>query len=380
MVIDHVRKLDEGRAWIEIDLGALAHNVAALRSHLPVGCRLMAVVKADAYGHGMERVAARLRQDGIDSFAVATVAEGVQLRKSMREGKILVLGYTAPKDAGLLKEHNLSQLVVDGAYARALCAVNHDICVHIAIDTGMHRLGIEASDLAEIEMVFGFDNLIVEGVATHLASPDSLDACDVEFTNLQAARFFSVVEALNNKGYNTGALHVQASYGIYNFPDMKCDYARAGIALYGVMSQDAGISVPTGLKPVLSLRAQVAQVRWIGSGESVSYGRTFTTDKPMKLATVSIGYADGIPRNMSGNGGKCIVHGKKAPVVGRICMDLLMIDATGIDDIKQGDVATLIGRDGGEEMRCEDVAAACGTITNEILCRMGSRLPRVYFD
>ena len=380
MITEHVGASYDGRAWIEIDLGALAHNAAELRSRLPAGCRLMAVVKADAYGHGAERIAARLRKEGIDSFAVATVAEGVQLRKSMREGKILVLGYTAPKDAGLLNEYNLSQLVVDSSYAAELNATNYDICVHIAIDTGMHRLGIESSELAKIERVFGFKNLTVEGVATHLASSDSLDAGDVEFSNLQASRFFSVVEALNKKGYDTGSLHIQASYGIYNFPEVKCDYARAGIALYGVMSHDTGISVPTGLKPVLSLRALIAQVRWIGAGESVSYGRTFTTDKPMKLATVSIGYADGIPRNMSGNGGKCIVHGKKALIVGRICMDLLMIDVTGIDDVKQGDVATFIGRDDEEEIRCEDVAAACGTITNEILCRMGNRLPRVYFD
>jgi serine/alanine racemase len=367
------------RAWVEIDLNALAFNVADIRSKIPGTCELMAVVKADAYGHGVEKVAERLQQEGVKTFAVATVLEGIKLRECVPDGEILVLGYTQPKDAGFLVDHKLSQLVVDGAHAGLLDDTGHKLRVHIAIDTGMHRLGVEPSNFTEIESIFNLSNLTVEGIATHLASPDSLEANDVEFTNAQMEKFYSVVEALRCKGYDVGKLHAQSSYGIYNYPDIECDYVRPGIMLFGVQSQDDDTRVRTNLCPVLSLKATIAQVRWIGAGESVSYGRLYTADKPIKLATVGIGYADGIPRQMTGNGGKAIVNGRKVPIIGRICMDLLMLDVTEVDNVNAGDVATFIGKDGNEEIRCEEVAAAAGTITNDILCRLGTRLPKIYF-
>jgi len=373
-----VPQSERGRAWIEIDLDALTRNTVELRSRLPRGCELMAIVKTDAYGHGAEMVAARLQADGVESFAVATAGEGASLRDSGITGNILVLGYTQPCDAGLLDTYKLSQLVFDAAYAKALDETGHKLSAHIAIDSGMHRLGLEASNLADIESVYSCANLTVEGVATHLASSDSLDADDVKFTETQMRRFLATVNALKGKGYSVGKIHAQASYGIYNFPELKLDYARVGIALFGVMSHDGDTRIKPNLHPVMSLRALVAQVRWIGAGESVSYGRTFTTDKPMKLATVSIGYADGIPRQMSGNGGVCLIRGRKAPIIGRICMDMLMADVTEVDGVATGDVATLIGKDGGEEIRCEDVAAASGTISNDIVSRIGGRLPKVH--
>jgi serine/alanine racemase len=191
-------------------------------------------------------------------------------------------------------------------------------------------------------------------------------------------KFYSVVEALKEKGYDVGKQHAQSSYGIYNYPELKCDYVRPGIVLFGVQSQDDETKVKTELCPVLSLKATIAQVRWIGAGESVSYGRLYTAKQPIKLATVGIGYADGIPRQMTGNGGMCIVNGRKVPIIGRICMDLLMLDVTDVDHVQAGDIATFIGKDGNEEIRCEEVAAAAGTITNDILCRLGTRLPKVY--
>ena len=373
-----LRPSDKGRAWIEIDLEALAFNAAQLRAQLPLGCRLMAVVKTDAYGHGAERVAERLQAEGIDSFAVATVCEGVRLREKGLKGDILVLGYTHPVDAAFLSDFRLTQLIVDGVHAEALDHTGFKMHVHIAIDTGMHSEGIQATDVEGIESVFSRKNLIIEGVSTHFASADSLGDDDAGFTKIQAERFFSIVNDLKNKGYDVGKLHAQASYGLYNYPEIRCDYVRAGIGLYGVMSHDGDTKTKPVLKPVLSLRALVSQVRWIGAGESVSYGRTFTAAKPLKLATVCIGYADGMPRNMSGNNGVCIVNGRLAPIVGRICMDLLMADVTNVDTVSPGDIVTLIGKDGGNQVRCEDVARASGTITNEILSRLGSRLPRVY--
>ncbi|MCL2124539.1 MAG: alanine racemase [Oscillospiraceae bacterium] len=404
------------RAWVEIDLDALAKNAELVRSRLPRGCELMAVVKADAYGHGAEPVAARLQDEGVSTFAVATVDEGLSLRKSGIIGEIFVLGYTHPGSAALLKEHDFVQLIFDGAHAAALDAAGYAIRVHISIDTGMHREGIGAANISEIESVFKCANLSVEGVGTHLASADSLAADDVMFTNGQVERFYETVDVLKGRGYDVGKLHIQASYGMLNHPGIECDYIRSGIGLYGVKSHDGDVAVRLPLVPVLSLRAIVAQVREIGSGESVSYGRIFTASRPTRLATICIGYADGVPRHMSGNGGEVIIRGVRAPIVGRVCMDMLMADVTDIglvatgdvsgagagadvggDDagavggtslvagdfagvglVAAGDVATLIGRDGNDVIRCEDFARASGTISNEILCRLGSRLPRIF--
>jgi len=369
---------DHGRAWAEIDLDALAFNAAQLRALLPDGCKLMAVVKTDAYGHGLERIAMRLRREGLDCFAVATVGEGIRLRECGVDGEILVLGYTHPDDAGLLSAFDLTQLVADGAHAGALDKANYQINVQIAIDTGMHRLGIEPENFTEIESVYACRNLHVSGVATHLATSDSLEPEDIEFTNEQIDRFSAVTDKLKSKGYDVGVKHAQASYGLSNHCGLKYDFVRVGIMLYGVMSNDDQTLIKPALRPVLSLKAVVAQVRWIGAGQTVSYGRSFTTGKAMRLATVCIGYADGIPRQMSGKGGMCIIRGRRVPIVGRICMDFLMVDVTDVDSVQAGDIATLIGEDGAEVIRCEELAAASGTVTNDILCRLGSRVGRLY--
>ena len=372
------KPLERGRAWIEVDLDALAFNLADIRSNIPDGCQVMAIIKSNAYGHGIKQVTERLVIEGVHAFAVATVVEGVQLREYIPDEEILVLGYTSPMDARYLSINKLAQLVVDGTHAKALNDAGHTLRVHIAVDTGMHRLGMEPTCFAEIENIFSYENLIVEGIATHLASPDSLNEDDINFTNAQMEKFFTVVRKLKDKGHNVGKLHAQSSYGIFNYPGIKCDYVRPGIMLYGVQSQNDDTKIKTKLHPMLSLRASIAQVKWIGAGESVSYGRLYTTDKPTKIATVNIGYADGLPRQMTGNGGKSIVNGQKVSIIGRICMDMIMLDVTDIENVEAGDVATIIGKDGNEEIRCEEVAAAAGTITNDILSGLSERLPRIY--
>ena len=373
-----VTPYERGRAWVEIDLNALAKNLADIRSKLPANCEIMAVVKADAYGHGITRVAERMIYEGIRTFAVATVAEGVELREIVTDETILVLGYTHQEDVYLLSEYKLTQLVVDGAYAGKLNDAGYELKVHIAIDTGMHRLGIEPSNFDEIESIFCKSNLVVEGVATHLSSPDSFLEEDIDFTNKQMDKFAQVVKSLIEKGYNVGKLHAQSSYGIYNYPEIQCDYARPGIMLYGVKSQNDTTKVKTELHPVLTLKAVIAQVRWIGAGESVSYSRTYTVDRPTKIATVSIGYADGIPRQISGNGGNGLVSGHKVPIIGRVCMDMIILDVTGVEHVGAGDIVTLIGKDKDEQIRAEDVAEAAGTITNDLLSGLSKRLPRIY--
>ncbi|MCL2663572.1 MAG: serine racemase VanT catalytic subunit [Oscillospiraceae bacterium] len=368
----------QGRAWIEIDLDALAHNIADIRSKIPKSTGIMAVVKANAYGHGVEKVAERMICEGVKAFAVTSVVEGVQLREVAPDSTILVMGYTHPGDARWLYECNLSQLVVDDIYAKALNDTGYNLRVHVAIDTGMNRLGVESSNFEEVEKVFKYADLTVEGIATHLSSPDGQNDSDTGVTRMQIESFMTVVCRLKEKGYNVGKLHAMSSYGIFNYPEFNYDYVRPGIMLYGVHSIDDKTKVKTELRPVLSLKAIVAQVRRIKAGESVSYGRTFTAEKPMKIATVSIGYADGFPRQISGNGGMGIVNGIKAPVVGRVCMDMIMLDVTAIEQIKAGDTVTLIGKDGNEEIRCEEVAKTAGTITNDILSGLSSRLPRIY--
>lgn len=366
-----------GRAWIEISRGALCYNAAALQALLPPSCRLMAVVKADAYGHGAATVAGILEKTGVRTFAVATLGEGIALRRHGIKGDVLILGYTGPSDAGCLKRYRLIQTIVDGAYARALNDTGVSLDVHIKLDTGMHRLGVDSGDLAEIESIFACSRLRVKGMFTHLSEADSLSVEGMDHTLGQISRFIDTVNTLRARGYEVGSLHIQESYGILNYPELPCDFARAGIALYGVLCKNDETHLKPELQPVLSLKARIAEVKQIRKGDAVSYARSFVAAADMKIAAVTIGYADGIPRNPVYRDGYVLVSGRKAPIIGLICMDALMIDVTGIENVRPGDVVTLIGRDGGEIIRCEDVAESCGTITNELLSRLGPRLPRL---
>ena len=365
------------RAWAEIDLAALKHNAAQLQSVLPEQCRLMAVVKANAYGHDDTVVARTLNQCGIQAFAVATLEEGIHLRKNGIIGEILILGYTNSQNINCLVRYRLTQTVLDNAYARALNAGGKKVRVHLKIDTGMHRLGIAYKDLAGIESIFNLKNLIVTGVFSHLCVSDSLTEEAVSFTNTQVKRFHEVIGFLEKKGYSAGKIHIQSSYGVLNYPALSFAYARAGIVLYGVLSRSGKTRIQLDLQPVLAVKARIACVKQITAGESVSYGKEFTAKTDMTIATVTIGYADGIPSNYSEAGAHVLLHSQRAPIIGRICMDQLTIDVSHIDEAKPDDVVTLIGTDGNEQIRCEEVAEKCGIITNELLSRLGCRLNRV---
>ena len=369
---------DTGRAWVEINLGAIANNARELGALLHKDCEFMAVVKANAYGHGDEKVALHLQSEGVKAFGVATLGEAIRIRKAGVTGEILIFGYTHPDDAWLLNQFSLTQVVLNGAHAQALNATGQKINVHIGVDSGMHRVGIAPSSAAEFESVYKCENLTVTGMGTHCSSSDGRDESDIAFTKRQIEQFNAAVDLVKSMGYNPGKVHFQASFGIVNYPGLPYDYARAGIMLYGVKSDNVDIATNPNLIPAMAIKARIAQVHWIEAGEGVSYGRSYYTDKRTKLATLAIGYADGIPRQMSGNGGLCIVHGQKAPIVGRICMDMLMVDVTNIENVAAGDVVTLLGKDGGEEIRCEDFSEASNSITDDILSRIGTRLPKVY--
>lgn len=378
-LVNEIPEFSCGRAWIELDGAALRYNISSLAAELPEHCELMPAVKAEAYGHGAVLISKELNQIGIQAFCVAAVAEGVQLRKNKIKGEILVLGYTHPEDFHLLCQYHLTQTVVDYPYACLLNEYGKTISVHIGIDTGMHRLGEPWENMEQIYEIFEMENLRIEGMFTHLSADDTMSPEDQEFTNAQIHDFYQVVGKLKEQGYPCPKLHLQASYGIVNYPDTAEDYARVGIALYGVLStreDTEACRIP--LKPVLSLKVRVASVRNVHSGEAVGYGRQFIAEHEMKIATLAIGYADGLPRTLSNGVGEVLVKGYRVPIIGRICMDQTMIDVTGIPDVQAGDIAVIIGTSGEEEITACDIAEQTGTISNEILSRLGSRLERIW--
>jgi len=373
------RRNQTSRAWAEINLANLGHNVQALREAMPDACALMAVVKGNAYGHGDVEVARHLNQMGISAFAVAAIDEGIRLRKHGVSGSILILGYTMPERATELARYHLSQTVADRDHAQRLNAVGKRISVHIKVDTGMHRLGESCDHVSEIASIFGCGNLSIDGVFTHLSDSDSMKPESIALTDRQVRNFYRLLEALRQQGLTLPKAHIQSSYGLLNYPDLQRDYARVGIALYGALSSpDDETKLELDLRPVLSLRARVALVRTVTAGESIGYARQFITERDTRIAVLTIGYGDGVPRSLSGGKGRVLIHGCPAPIIGRVCMDQLMVDVTELPDVERGDVATLIGRDGSAGITVEQAAADAGTIANELLSRLGSRVERVF--
>ena len=369
-----LRPRPDGRAWRELDAGALRHNAKILQEAAGPGCRLMAVVKADAYGHGAKPVCRILQKAGVRDYAVACLTEGIALRKAGIRGGILILGWTAPDQAPLLARWRLTQTVASVEHGQALAAQGCRVRVQLALDTGMHRLGIPAEDAEAIAALYRLPGLRVEGIFSHLGVSDSLTPEDEACTRRQAADLAAAAERLRQAGIDPGRVHLLASYGIWNYPEYHFDLVRAGIALYGVGSDDSPTRRALPLRPVLSLRARVAAVRLLAPGETAGYGRAFTAKRPTRLAVVAIGYADGLPRSLPRQGGRVLVRGASCPMVGRMCMDQLLVDVTDAPNAAPGDVATLLGTDGSAAIRAEELAARCGTITNELLSRLGSRL------
>ena len=368
----------QDRSWIEIDSDNLKHNVTALQEAMPVGCELMAVVKAEAYGHGAFEVSAYLNKMGIKSFAVATIDEGIELRKYGIVGEILILGYTNPALAKELHKYDLTQTLINYDYSRLLNKQGYNIKAHIKIDTGMHRLGFEVADEADVLKVFKLNNLSICGIYTHLCIAESLKSSDVEFTHSQIDGFYDLLNHLSGQEVNPPKTHIQSSYGLLNYPELKCHWARIGIALYGVLSsKNDKTNRQPDLRPVLSLKSQIVLIKDIPKGASVGYDRQFIAERNSRIAILPIGYADGFPRSLSCGNGNVLIHGCRAPIIGRICMDQLTVDITDIPEADVGDIVTLIGKDEQAEISAEEVAENMDSITNELLSRMGSRLKMI---
>lgn len=365
------------RAWIELDQDSLRHNVNEFRNAMRPGCELMAVMKAEAYGHGMYEAAVCVSRMGVNAFAVASVEEGIRLRRFGISGEILILGYTDPERAKELCRYDLTQTLIDYPYARLLNQQHKAVKVHVKVDTGMHRLGFGKGEADRIAHVFSMKYLKVCGIYTHLCAADSLEAEDVRFTKQQIGSFYGLLEKLKERGIAIPKVHIQSSYGFLNYPELPCDYVRAGIALYGVLSAPGDRTrLELDLRPVLSLKSKVVLIRKIRTGESVGYGRAFTAERDSRIAVLPLGYGDGLPRNLSCGRTQAVIRGQRVPVIGRICMDQLMVDITDAQGISVGDVAVFVGWDGGLEVTAADLADRGGTITNEMLSRLGGRLVR----
>ena len=370
-----------GRSWIEINVKNLCHNVETLKKAMPDKCELMAVIKTGAYGHGAYEIAEHLNQMGVTAFAVATIDEGIKLRKCGICGEILILGYTNVNRASELNEYDLIQTLIDFEYARALNNQNVVVKAHIKIDTGMHRLGIPSQELSAVKKVFLMQNIKVCGMYTHLCCSNSRLPADVAFTRRQINSFYSLIDDLKDSGICMPKLHIQSSYGLLNYPDLTCDYVRVGIALYGVLSSSNDDTLlKIDLRPVLSLKSRIVLIRSVCKGESVGYGRSFIAKRESRIAIIPIGYGDGYPRNLSDYNGSVLVKQHIVPVIGNICMDQLAVDITDVENIDVGDIVTLIGSDGDVCLSAAAVAEKTGSISNEMLCRMGERLTKVWLS
>lgn len=374
-------KQTQTRTWTEIDLSNLEHNYRALRAMLPQGCRFLGVVKADAYGHGAVPVARRLEMLGAEYLAVACLDEALELRQAGITTPILILGYTPVERANSLLDNGITQTVYDVDMARALsdaaAAAGKTLKIHVKADTGMSRLGWlcgeedQSAAVEAIAQVCALPGLEAEGIYTHFANADG----DEDYTMLQFTRFLDLLEALKDKGITFAIRHCAASAAALKFPCTHLDMVRPGIALYGHYPDPSceGLDGP-GLRPVMTLKTRVASVKTVPAGTPVSYGCTHVLDRETRLAALTIGYADGLPRLCSDKL-EVLIGGQRAPVVGRICMDMCMADVTGLD-VAPGDEVEVFG----EHLPIEDVAALAGTIQYELLCAVSPRVHRAYLD
>lgn len=375
------------RAWAQIDLNALQYNYNVVKSMINPKSKIMCVVKADAYGHGAKRLSKEFSKLGADWFAVSNLEEAMQIRKAGVNKPILILGYTPVNMVQVLSDNNISQAAISEDYAKKLSLraekINKKIKVHIKLDTGMNRIGIlDQNDIQRknavksIENILNMSGLIVEGLFTHFAVADEgIDGED--YTRMQYENFKCVISDLKEQGIKIPLCHCCNSAAIIDYPDMDMDMVRPGIILYGLLPSNK-LKSKLRLKPVMQLKSTVSLVKEIDAGVKISYGGNFISDKKMKIATVPIGYADGYPRYMSGKG-DMIVKGKRAKIVGRICMDQLMLDVTDIDGVNQGDIVTVLGGEKESRISANDIADINNTINYEIICLVGKRVPRIYY-
>lgn len=366
------------RAWAEISVSNLKSNISVIKNI--VGDKIMAVVKADAYGHGEGEICHYLKESGVKYFAVSNLDEALRVKNFCPESEVLILGYTYPEYADELAENNIIQGVISREYALELVKnTDKKIRCHIKIDTGMGRIGLKYDTpeqcAEEIKNIINIDNLSVEGIYTHFAVADSYDEDNIKYTDKQEKFILDTYDILKSENINLEHVHFMNSAASCYRTNPRSTLARTGIIMYG-LSPNYPLEIPSGLKPVMSLKAIISHVKKVQKGDCISYGRTFTAEHDMDIATVTIGYADGYSRLLSSKA-DVILKGKRCRITGRICMDQLMIDVTEMN-AKEGDIVTLIGSDGNETITADELASIYGTIGYEVVCGISKRVPRIY--
>ena len=367
------------RTWVEINLDALECNFDAVREELPENMKILAVVKANAYGHGAIGVA-KFLEDKADYLAVAATDEALELRKNGVNCPILILGHIPYGDYDNIVKFNITPTISDFYEAELLskAAVKAGVTapLHIAVDTGMNRIGfpLNSESVKDIKAINSLPNVEIEGIFSHFAAADMADKA---YTRKQVEKFDGFVKSLSEIGVDAPIKHLYNSAAIADL-EKKYDMVRQGIILYGLRPSDEvefnNIKVP---QPVMSMKTRVVQVKTLPAGECISYGCTYTTEKETKVATLCAGYADGVTRVLSNNG-EVLIRGKRAKIIGRVCMDQFMVDVTDIPDVEAGDTATIFGTDGEETISVDEIAKKANTINYEIICNINSRVTRVY--
>lgn len=366
------------RTFAVIHLDAIRKNIEAVTRQVGNDTRIMAIVKANAYGHGAIKVAGEIK-DKVYGFAVATVREAMELRNNGIDNMILILGYICKAEYKTVIENNITFALLTKEMAEDIseCAGKMGMTAHchVKINTGMNRIGFPVNDntIEELKEIDNMPNLDCEGIFMHFATADERDKA---FSRQQYARFSHIVDALKKEGVEYAIRHCANSAAIIDMPEYKLDMVREGIILYGMKPSDE-VDAEYMLYPAMELKSHVIFVKTLEAGEGISYGRTYITATPRKIATIAIGYADGYPRSLSSKG-YVLIRGKKAPIVGRICMDQMMVDVTDIEDVAVEDVVTLIGRDGDNCITIEEMAGLSGRFNYEFACDISERVERKY--
>jgi alanine racemase len=371
------------RAWAEVNLDNIAHNVREIRRITNKKAEIMGVVKADGYGHGVMEVARTLLGNGVTRLAVSMLDEAIQLRKNGINVPILILSYTDPRRAEEIILNDVTQTVFSQDLANALSdaavKLERNVKIHIKIDTGMTRVGFMPgySAIKNVVEISKLPRIIIEGLFTHFASADESDK---SYTYMQFERFMSICSELSRIGVHIPIKHAANSAAIMEFPEMHLDMVRPGIILYGMYPSSEVDTSKIELRPAMTLKANVILSKEVEKDTCISYGRIFTTERESRIATIPIGYADGFTRLLNAKA-KVIINGEFAPIVGKICMDQCMADVTEIkNEVNVGDEVVIFGKQGDKEIRVEDVAAEIGTINYEVVCLIGKRVPRFYLQ
>lgn len=371
------------RVHAEIDLDAILHNMDAMRGNIAKDTKIMAVIKADGYGHGAVEIAETIEKlDYLYGYAVATVEEGLILRNHGIQKPILILGYVFPDQYVDMIKAGIRPTVFTREMAEKLsvaaASIGRDCKIHFAIDTGMSRIGYQVTEEVADEMaqLSKLPHIIVEGIFTHFAKADEKDK---EPTYQQIKLFRKMIDMLEERGVSIPIHHCSNSAGIVDIPEANMDMVRAGITLYGMWPSEDVDKTAISLKPALSLVTHVAYVKELPAGRAISYGGTYVTKEPRMIATIPVGYADGYARGLS-NKGAVLIHGRRAPILGRVCMDQFMVDVTDIPGTAEGDECMLFGEQEGEILSVEEVSELAGSFNYEFVCDVGRRVPRVFYQ